>query len=447
VTELPVAAAPPGLLRRAGGLAVGASAALVADPLVGLVDVAVAGRLGLTEQAALAIGVAAVTLAAWLLNALLFAQTSEVAAAWGAGDRAAAARAVRSGSLAAVLAGGVVALLLIAVAGPLLLAGVSDPVAQQARAYVNVRACGLPLLAFVLAGHGALRGRGDVRGSATIALSAAALHTAGAGAVLVTDRGLSELALVGVGAQVLAALAIAVRLHVGGLLRRGAAGRRPTWAELADGLAALRRAGPLALRGVGLGVSTSALTAAAASIGPTEAAAHLVTYQVWLLIALALEGWKAATQVIVAQDRALPAAGLRAQVRTLERGAAVLGSVAGLGMLATVPFLPALLAADAASADAARPLWALAGLALAAGSLAFTRDGVQFGLRRYRANAVRTLRGSAVWLGAAAGGALTGQLTLLWAGFLLGLVVRALGRVDPAPQPGMPEAQQARLLP
>lgn len=69
----------------------GASAALIADPLVG--QVAVAGRLGLTEQAALAVGVAALTLAAWLLNALLFALTSEVAGAWGAGDRAAAARA------------------------------------------------------------------------------------------------------------------------------------------------------------------------------------------------------------------------------------------------------------------------------------------------------------------------------------------------------------------
>lgn len=442
MTQLP-AAARPALLRRAGGLAVGASAALVADPLVGLIDVAVAGRLGLTEQAALAVGVAAITLAAWLLNALLFAQTSEVAAAWGAADRAGAARAVRSGSLAAVLAGGVVALLLVAVAGPLLVAGVSDAVAQQARAYIDVRACGLPLLAFVLAGHGALRGRGDVRGSAAIALGAAALHTCGAVAVLIAGLGLTQLALVGVGAQTLAALAIAVRLRSGDLLGRG----RPTYAELVDGLAALRRAGPLAVRGVGLGVSTSALTVAAAFIGPTQAAAHLVTYQVWLLVALALEGWKAATQVIVAQDRALPTVDLLAQVRTLERGAAALGAVAGLGMIATMPLLPALLAADTTSADAARPLWALAGLALAVGSVAFTRDGVQFGLRRYRANAVRTLRGCAVWLGAAAVGAFTGQLTLLWTGFLLGLIVRALGRVDQAPKATTPEAQQAPLLP
>jgi Na+-driven multidrug efflux pump len=426
---------------------VGASAALVADPLVGLVEVAVAGRLGLTAQAALALGVAAVTLAAWLLNPLLFAQTSEVAGALGAGDRVAAARAVRSGSLAAVLVGGVVALLLVAVAGPLLLAGVTDPVAQQARAYVHIRVGGLPLLAFVLAGHGALRGRGDIRGSAAIALSAAALHAAGAGAVLLTDRGLTELASVGVAAQAIAAMAIAGRLYAGGLLRQGADGLRPTRAELAEGLAALRRAGPLALRGVGLGVSTSALTVAAASIGPTQAAAHLVTYQVWLLAALALEGWKAATQVIVAQDLAVPAADLQAQVRSLDRGAAVLGSLAGLGMLATLPFLPALLAADAASADAATPLWALAGLALAAGSIAFTRDGAEFGLRRYRANAVRTLRGCAVWLGAAGVGALTGQLTLLWAGFLLGLLVRAVGRVDPAPQTVAPDAFHARPAP
>lgn len=309
---------------------------------------------------------------------------------------------MRSGSLAAVLAGGLVALLLVTVARPLLVAGVSDPVAQQARTFIGIRACGLPLLAFVLAGHGALRGRGDVRGSAAIALGAAALHTAGAVTVLVTGLGLPQLALVGVGAQTLAALAIAVRLRSGALLQRG----RPNRAELVDGLAALRRAGPLALRGVGLGVSTSALTAAAASIGPAQAAAHLVTYQVWLLVALALEGWKAATQVIVAQDRALPPAVQRAQARTLEGGAAVLGGFAGR-------------------------------------SVAFTRDGVQFGLRRYRANAARTLRGCSVWLGAAAA-AITGELTVLWAGFVLGLVVRAIGRVDPTPHARTPKSEPAR---
>lgn len=409
----------------------GASGALVADPLIALVDVAIAGRLGVTAQAALAVGAAAVTLAAWLLNPLLFAQTSEVANAWGAGDRAAAARAVRSGSAAAVVVGGVVALLLVVIAGPLLLAGVEGTVAQQARAYLQIRASGLPLLAFVLAGHGALRGRGDTRGSAVIALAAAAVHAAAACGVLAAGLGLSALAVVGVGAQFLAAGAIAARLRAGGLLRPSSPSARSKRQEMNEGLLALRRAGPLGLRGAGLGISTAALTAAAASIGPTQAAAHLVTYQVWLLVALALEGWKAAAQVIVAQDRGSPAAELRADVRALERGAAVVGVLAGLCLLATISFLPGLLAADRASAAAAKPLWALASLALTVGSIAFTRDGVEFGLRRYRANAGRTLRGCAVWLVAAAAGALTGALPLLWGVFVLGLLVRAGGRVDP----------------
>lgn len=409
----------------------GASAALVADPLIALVDVAVAGRLGVTAQAALAVGAAAVTLAAWLLNPLLFAQTSEVANAWGAGDRAAAARAVRSGSAAAVVVGGVVALLLVVIAGPLLLAGVEGTVAQQARAYLQIRASGLPLLAFVLAGHGALRGRGDTRGSAVIALAVATVHAAAACGVLAAGLGLSALAVVGVGAQFLGAGAIAARLRAGGLLRPSSPSARSKRQEMNEGLLALRRAGPLALRGAGLGISTAALTAAAASIGPTQAAAHLVTYQVWLLVALALEGWKAAAQVIVAQDRGSPAAELRADVRALERGAAVVGVLAGLCLLATISFLPGLLAADRASAAAAKPLWVLASLALAVGSIAFTRDGVEFGLRRYRANAGRTLRGCAVWLVAAAAGALTGALPLLWGVFVLGLLVRAGGRVDP----------------
>lgn len=90
----------------------------------------------------------------------------------------------------------------------------------------------------------------------------------------------------------------------------------------------------------------------------------------------------------------------------------MLGSLAGLGMLATSPFLPALLTADAA-----------------------------------RANAVRTLGGCAVWLGAAGVSALTRQLTLLWVGSLLGLTVRAVGRLDPAPRPSRQRLTRPVVLP
>lgn len=415
--------------RRAGGLAWGASAALVADPLIALVDAAAAGRLGLTSQAALAVGAAGVTSAAWLLNPLLFSQTSEVARAWGTGDRGAAARTVRSGSVAAVAAGAVVGSLLVLVIGPLLLAVVDGAVASQARAYLHIRAAGLPVLAFVLAGHGALRGRGDTRGSAVIALSVAALHAVGAAAVLAWGLGLSGLAVVGIVAQALAALAVAARLWSGGLLLRAGSDSRGTKAELVEGWVVLRRAGPLAVRGAALGVSTAALTAAAASMGTAQAAAHLVTYQVWLLVALALEGWKAAAQIIVAQDCHSRPEQLHAHVRSLERGALLLGVSAGLGMLATTVVLPDLLAADRASAAAARPVWVAASLALVFGSIAFTRDGVEFGLRRYRANTRRTLRGCLVWLLAAGLGAVSGQLVLLWAVFVLGLLVRIPGRV------------------
>ena len=118
----------------------------------------------------------------------------------------------------------------------------------------------------------------------------------------------------------------------------------------------------------------------------------------------------------------------------LDAGATIVNDVSGLvhdpaaaALLATISFLPEQLAADTATAQLARSLWPAAAVALAIGAVAFTRDGIEFGLGRYRDNTVRTLRGCAVWLIAASVAATTRQLVVLWGLFAFGLGVRAYG--------------------
>jgi len=439
-----------GTARRASGLALGASAALLADPLAGLADTAAAGHLGVAAQAALAVG-AAVTLAAgWLLNPLLFAQTTDVARAVGAGDLPAARRALRSGLLAGAALGTVLGLLAALLAEPVV-AALTDDAALRGPAvdYLRVRALVLPVVGVVLVGHGALRGAGDVRGSAALALGAAGLHAGlDAAVVTLTDLGLGGLATTGGLAQVAAAAVGAHRLRRRGLLGGPAPGARPqdtaSPGTPASGTPASGAAAPgttasdtwalvpLVLRSVALSLSTLALATAAARLGPEQAAAHQVTYQVWLTVVLALEGWKAAAQILVARTRDPGELGRR--VAVLTRGALVLGAAAAALVLLTMPVLPAVLGADAATAEQARRLWPLAAASLLVGAVAFTRDGVEFGLGGYGRNLARTAAGMVAWLGGAAVALAAGDLVWVWVGVLAGLAVRAIG--DPLRRAG-----------
>lgn len=413
-----------GVGRRAVGLATGAGVALLAEPLTGLADTAAAGRLGVAAQGALVVAAAVVTTTGWLLNPLLFAQTTEIARATARGDELSAARLLRGGLLAAVALGTALGLLLLLCAGPIVAGlGVDLALREPATDYLQVRALALPVLAAVLTGHGALRGTGDVRGSAAIAVGAALVHaTVDVVVVVHTDLGLAGLAAASIVAQLVAAVAMTARLRRHGLLRRSggpAAGAaraavRQAWA-----------AGPLALRAIALGIGTIALATAAGRLGAVPAAAHQVTYGVWLAVVLGIEGWKAAAQILVAQ--ATTASERVAVVRTLFRGSVLIGTLAGVGMLATLPLLPPLLAADAATTDQVQLLWPLAAASLIVGSVAFTRDGVEFGLGRYRHNLSRTLRGTACWLAGAAVAVVTEEVAWVWCGVLVGLVARALG--------------------
>ncbi|MFP4635650.1 MAG: MATE family efflux transporter, partial [Nitriliruptoraceae bacterium] len=150
--------------RRLVALAVPAIATLVADPLMGLVDTAVVGRVGGPELGALGLAVSVLAAVSWIFNFLVFGTTSTVARAVGAGDRDAAGRRVsHAGQVALVL--GVTGGLVLLVAAPWVVRalGAVEELQGPATTYLRIRAIGVPLLLLGYVGHGAFRGVADTR--------------------------------------------------------------------------------------------------------------------------------------------------------------------------------------------------------------------------------------------------------------------------------------------
>ncbi len=375
-------------------LAVPAVGALVADPLMGLVDTAVAGRLGAAALGGLGLGVAALTTVSWVFNFLLLGTTSTVARALGAGDRAAAVARIGTAVRVAVVAGTLVAVGLLLLAPALVAAlGAVEALRPTAVTYLRVRAVGLPFLLLTFVGYGAFRGFADTRTPLLVAVGAnlvnAALTVALAGPL-----GLAGVAAATVVAEVLGVVALGALLARRGLLPRGAGAGTAAAREL---LAVGR---DLFLRTGGLLLGFLAIAAAAARTGEVTAAAHQVLHQVLLLAAFTLDGLAVGAQVLIG---AALGRGDVTEARALGRTAAALGLVAGavtaLLLLALSGVVPRLLTDDPAVLAAVATAWWL----LAAGHLVtgvvFTLDGVLMGAEDYA-----FLRTSTVVAAAAGGG-------------------------------------------
>ena len=402
------------VLRSAARLAGLAGVALLAEPLSGLADTAAAGALGISEQSALALGSGVVTTTTWLLAPLMFAQTTQIAQLRFSGDRAQVQAAVRRSVAIAAVWGLVLGCAVTVFA----LSTVSD---GDSRAYMLARAAGLPVSAVVLAGYGALRGIGRVFDVTALALGGATVHI---GIVVVaTHQGMG---IVGIGtASGLSQLAVAV-VGVRILKRRGLL---TVWTpSLRTGTdrsqSALGAAGLLAVRSAMLGGATLVMTAAAVHSSAVDASAHLVVYQVWLLVVLTVEGWKSAAQILVSSSQSVHER--REVEKTVLIGSMWLGSASAVVVLAIGPWLTRLLSASADVQTAAWSIWWLSALSFVVGAVAFTRDGVEFGRGEFGANLVRIGIGSAITLAGAALTFVQRDLAWMWIGLSVGLLARAL---------------------
>ncbi|MFA9432669.1 MATE family efflux transporter [Egicoccus sp. AB-alg2] len=398
--------------RRIVALAVPAIATLVADPLLGLVDTAVVGRIGAAELGALGLAVSVLSALSWIFNFLVFGTTSTVARAVGAGDLPAAGRRVGHAAQVALAIGTAVGLLLFLGAVPILrLLGTVDELLGPAATYLQIRAVGVPLLLLTYVGHGAFRGVSDTRTPMGVVV-VANLVNAVLTVVLVfpLGMGIAGAAWATVAAEALTAGAFLVLLRRTGLPLRGHG--RPDRQQL-RALVVVSR--DLFVRTGGLLLGLLAITAAAGRVGAVTAAGHQVLYQTFLLVSFFMDGFAIAAQAIV--GTALGAGRpdeARAYGRDLVVWGVVGGAVIAILLLAGGGVLPRLLTDEPQVLAVIASAWWFAALGHVVNGPVFALDGVLMGAEDFAYLRTWTVLAAVV-------GGVGGQLVATFGGGLLGL--------------------------
>jgi putative MATE family efflux protein len=370
--------------RRIVDLAAPALATLVVLPLYNITDTAIVGHLGRAPLGGLALASTVLNLIGWTSAFLQMATTSEVAFRRGRGDDAAVATAAVTAYTVA-LALGVLVALLVAFAGPPIAHGLGGDGAIQhnATTYLRIAAVGMPFLLLSLAGTGHLQGHEDTRTPLRIVLIANVVNVA-LEVVLVygADTGVAGSAWGTVIAQ-----AVAAALFVAASRKRLESLRRPDLHEL---IRLLRNGWALVVRTIALGAALVAATAVAAQVGSATLAAHQITLQVWLLLALTLDALAVPAQVYVgaALGRLDTDDAVIIGARCLRLGL-IASVVVAVATIALSPLLPYVFTSDAHVRHVATTGLIICGALQPLAALAFVYDGLLLG-----ASDFATLRGA-----------------------------------------------------
>jgi putative MATE family efflux protein len=355
-------------------LAVLALGALAAQPLFTLTDTAIVGHLGTSQLAAL--GIAGVVLGGVfaIFNFLAYGTTSQVTRAAGAGARE---TADRLGAQAFWLSFGIgcvvaLALELFAVQAVALMGGEGET-ADHAVTYLRIAVIGLPFAFLVLGGQGYFRGISDLRTPLVIEGAANALNV-----VLVVlfvygfGWGIAGSAAGTAIAQACMGLAFLARML------RATHGRFRFRFDLLRRLLGVGK--HLFVRTAALYVSFLVAGAVAARFGDESIGAHQIAFQLWVFLALLLDGIAIAGQVIVGRmlgagdaDGAF-AASARMIVLTVYLGVAFAGV-----MLVFEGQLPRIFTSDEAVIAEARELWPIFALMQPLNGAVFALDGILIG--------------------------------------------------------------------
>ncbi|MXY76886.1 MAG: MATE family efflux transporter [Acidimicrobiia bacterium] len=276
-------------------LAVPALGAMLADPLVSLVDTAFVGRLGATPLAALGIATAILSLSFWAFIFFSYGVTPLVSHAIGEGDRPRAARIIGSALLAAAALGVVISVFLIGFAGQLTdLMGAREEVHAHATAYLRIRSLAAPAVLVILLGHGAFRGHQDTRIPLLVTIGFNSVNVI-LDPILIfwVGWGLQGAAIATVVAQSLGAIWFVRLMHK----RLGAEFREIRWDE---SIRLLRAGRDVVIRSTAIAIAYTATARAAAALGSAQIAAHLVAVQILLLLSHVSDSLSVAAQTLVA---------------------------------------------------------------------------------------------------------------------------------------------------
>jgi putative MATE family efflux protein len=351
-------------------LALPALGALAAEPLYLLADTAIVGHLGTPQLAALALAATALGAVTTVFNFLVYGTTSQVARAHGAGEER---RAHELGSQAVWLgvgmgiALGAVTLALASVEVRLL--APRGHVADLAARYLRISSPGVPAVLLATAGQGYLRGVASMRRPLEIVIASNVLNLV---LELVFVYGL-RLGLDGSALGTLIAQ-----------LAMGAAFVVVIWP--------LPRPQPRAMRGLAkvgaeIAIRTSALylsfivaSAVLARIGKASLGAHQIAFQLYNLLALALDALAIAGQVMVGRmlgagdgEGAYEAA-RRLTVLSVAGGCAVAVAIGALWEP-----LPHLFTGDPRVIDRLHAIWPLFAAMQPMAAAVFALDGVLIG--------------------------------------------------------------------
>jgi putative MATE family efflux protein len=364
-------------------LALPALGALAAEPLYVLGDTAIVGHVNTRALAGLALGGLLLAETLGFVTVLEYGATAKVSRLFGAGQqREALDVGVQATWFALGL--GLLALAVIQIlADPALqvLAGGATPAQHEALLWLRIASLGSPFVLITAAGQGWLRGFQDTR-TPFIVLGISNLLSVCLSLLLVqgAGMGIEGSAVANVVAQVAAGGTFIVLL-----IRRHA----PLAPSLARIRGQLRAARDLALRTASFFAAFTTAAAVAARMGDAQLAAHQIGFQLWILIALALDAIAIAAQSLIGSllgSGEVDAAW--ALGRRLLRYGAVFGSAVAVLLVVLHGVIPPLFTNDhrvhqqvgvlwpwlVAMMPFAGVLFALDGVLLGAGDLAFMRN-------------------------------------------------------------------------
>ena len=354
---------------------------LIAEPVTGLIDTGFVAQLGTEPLAALAVGIGVLSSIFWIFGFLGIATQTEVAQAFGRGDREGAIKAV---SLALMLG----LLLSLLLSGALIpgatfvarLLGGQGEVLTLATEYIQLRLIGAPAVIVTIVGFGALRGIQDMKTPLWIALL---INITNILLDMILIFGWSIIPAMGVGGAALAS-SVSQWLGAGWMIVEVRRRLGLTYAiNLRDGLRFLRVGRDLFIRTGSLTLFMLVATRVATQMGPEAGAAHQIIRQVWFFTALVLEAFATTAQSLIGY---FFGSGLMREAKRVAFTTTAWSLGTGIGlmtlMLLSTPIVSNILApADTIAVFAGA--WMVASLSQPLNALAFITDGIHWGTSDY----------------------------------------------------------------